>query len=55
MRTKHVFNAALESTLIMMNDNEFIDWLVFNEIEYENPNLLEVMLESKRIDEEEKI
>jgi hypothetical protein len=44
MKTKHKFNEELEAELIMLSNDEFIEWLLFNEIEYENPNLLEVML-----------
>ena len=54
MKTKHNYTETLESTLIMLDDDEFIEWLETNEIVYNNPNLLEVMLESKKLDEEKK-
>lgn len=52
MKNKYKFNEDLESVLIMMSDDEFIEWLEHNEITYNNPNLLEVMIESKKLDEE---
>lgn len=34
----------------MMEDDEFIEWLKTNEIEYVNPNLLEVIMQYKKLD-----
>lgn len=43
-KTKHKYNEELESLLITMDEDQFSEWLKTNEIEYENPSLLQVML-----------
>lgn len=53
-KNKFKYNDELETMLIMMDDDEFIEWLETNEIIYNNPNLLEVMLEGKKLDEDKK-
>lgn len=41
----HKYDDELESTLIRMTADEFIEWLKTNEIEYKNPSLLETIKE----------
>lgn len=51
-KTKYRYNEDLETYIMMMTDDQFIEWLKHNEVVYDNPNLLEVMIKSKKIDED---
>lgn len=44
MKTKHIYNDDLESFLITMTADEFIEWLKTNEIEYKK-SLLDTVKE----------
>lgn len=46
MKTQHYYTPEFESTLIMMDADEFINWLKDNEIIY-NRDLIDVILEFK--------
>jgi hypothetical protein len=43
MKIKHKYNQTLESFLITLDEEEFLQWLQTNEIEY-NRTLLEAIL-----------
>lgn len=55
MKVQHKYDDDLETMLMFLSDDEFLSWLQTNEILYKNPNLLEVMLESQRLDEEKNV
>lgn len=46
MKTKHKYDNELEAQLIRMSADEFQDWLLTNEIEYDK-TLLQLILEEK--------
>jgi hypothetical protein len=55
MKNKYKFTPDLETFLITLDTNQFIEWLKTNEIEYENENLLEVMIAYDKIDTEKNV
>lgn len=46
MKVKHKYTQELGSMFMKMSDDEYIEWLKTNEVEYQKP-LLQLVLESK--------
>ena len=46
MKLKHKYTMELGSMFMKMSDDEYIEWLKTNEVEYQKP-LLQLVLESK--------
>lgn len=53
MKTIHKFSEEIENLLINLSDDELTIWFETNTIEYDNPNLLEVICGNKTTNTED--